>query len=90
MIDSARSTPAPATTLRRLVAFAETIASRASYLALLTQSGAALERLAKLCGASEWAARDLTLHPILLDELIDARTLYAPPDAAFLALARPS
>lgn len=30
--------------------------------------------------ASEWAARYLTRHPILLDELLDARTLLAPPD----------
>jgi glutamate-ammonia-ligase adenylyltransferase len=80
IIESALLTADPATTLRRVLAFAESIASRASYLALLTQSRPALNRLARLCGASEWAARYLTLHPILLDELIDERTLYSPPD----------
>ena len=30
--------------------------------------------------ASPWVAQYLTLHPILLDELLDSRALYAPPD----------
>ena len=80
LIESAGATAAPDVTLPRLLEFIESIASRASYLALLVQSAPALERLARLCGASEWAARYLTLHPILLDELIDERTLYATPD----------
>ena len=82
LIQSAQATPTPDTTLRRMLAFAESIASRTSYVALLTQSPPALTRLARLCGASDWAARYLTLHPILLDELLDERTLYEPPDAA--------
>ena len=31
-------------------------------------------------GASSWAAEFLTRHPMLLDELLDDRVLYAPPD----------
>ena len=80
LIESAGATGVPDVTLPRLLEFIESIASRASYLALLVQSAPALQRLARLCGASEWAARYLTLHPILLDELIDERTLYAAPD----------
>lgn len=82
LIDSARACSLPDVALQRLLAFVETIASRSSYLALLTQSEAALARLAKLLSASEWAARYLTLHPILLDELLDERTLYSQPDMA--------
>jgi glutamate-ammonia-ligase adenylyltransferase len=82
LIDAAGATENPDATLKRLLAFVETIASRASYLALLSQSAPALKRLTRLCSASEWAARYLTLHPILLDELIDERTLYARPDGA--------
>jgi glutamate-ammonia-ligase adenylyltransferase len=75
LIECARDTAEPDAALKRLLSFVESIASRSAYLALLTQSGAALKRLARLCGASEWAARYLTMHPILLDELIDGRTL---------------
>jgi len=82
LIDSAGGTPSPDVTLPRLLGFIESIASRASYLSLLSQSAPALTRLARLFGASDWAYRYLTLHPILLDELIDERTLYAAPDMA--------
>jgi len=40
--------------------------------------------VAQLVGASSWAATYLTRHPVLLDELLDARLLEAAPDwAAF-------
>ena len=79
-VDAARATDAPDIALKRLLHFLEAIASRASYLALLIQSRAALLRLAKLLAASEWAAQYLTTHPILLDELLDERMLNAAPD----------
>ena len=82
LIDAAGSTAAPDVTLPRLLGFIESIASRASYLSLLSQSAPALTRLARLQGASDWASRYLTLHPILLDELIDERTLFGAPDMA--------
>ena len=87
-VDAARATDAPDVALKRLLHFLEAIASRASYLALLIQSRAALLRLAKLLAASEWAAQYLTTHPILLDELLDERMLNAAPDfAAWSAIA---
>jgi glutamate-ammonia-ligase adenylyltransferase len=39
-----------------------------------------LPRIAQLMGASAWAADYLTQHPLLLDELLDARILLAEPD----------
>ena len=80
MIAAARATATPQLALTRLLAFAENIASRSGYLALLSQAPSALARLAKLLGASGWAAQYLGSHPILLDELIDERTLYAAQD----------
>ncbi|MBL8376782.1 MAG: bifunctional [glutamate--ammonia ligase]-adenylyl-L-tyrosine phosphorylase/[glutamate--ammonia-ligase] adenylyltransferase [Burkholderiales bacterium] len=80
LIETARLSAAPDLALKRTLAFLEAIASRSSYLALLAQSGGALTRLTRLAAASEWAAGYLTRHPILLDELIDARSLMAPPD----------
>src|SRR5581483_5414172 len=41
---------------------------------------AVLARLAQLLGASSWAAEYLNRHPVLVDELLDARTLFAAPD----------
>ncbi|MGV3741733.1 MAG: bifunctional [glutamate--ammonia ligase]-adenylyl-L-tyrosine phosphorylase/[glutamate--ammonia-ligase] adenylyltransferase [Burkholderiaceae bacterium] len=67
-------------TLGRLLAFLDAIARRASYLSLLTEYPHTLERVIRMMGASEWAATYLTRHPLLLDELLDDRTLKASPD----------
>ncbi|MBC7501043.1 MAG: bifunctional [glutamate--ammonia ligase]-adenylyl-L-tyrosine phosphorylase/[glutamate--ammonia-ligase] adenylyltransferase, partial [Herminiimonas sp.] len=73
-------------TLTRLLDFLEAIARRAAYLALLTEFPHALERVIRMMSASNWAAKYLTRHPILLDELLDDRTLRAVPDwTAFAA-----
>ena len=76
----ARKTAAPAATLARLLDFFEAVARRAAYLSLLTEYPHALERVIKMMSASDWAAKYLTKHPILLDELLDERTLHAEPD----------
>src|SRR5688572_15116556 len=77
---AAQATPDPDATLTRGVALVEAIASRAAYLALLAEHPEALERVARIVGASSWAAEFLTRHPLLLDELLDDRLLYAPVD----------
>ncbi len=64
----------------RLVALLESVARRSAYLALVIEHPPLLPRLANLMGASAWAADYLTRHPILLDELLDARALMAEPD----------
>ena len=67
-------------TMGRLLDFLETIARRAAYLALLTEYPYTLERVIRMMSASDWAAKYLTKHPILLDELLDNRSLKATPD----------
>lgn len=67
-------------TLNRLLDFLEAIARRAAYLALLTEYPHALKRLIGMMHASDWAAKYLTQHPILLDELLDDRNLKQVPD----------
>lgn len=67
-------------TLGRLLDFLEAIARRAAYLALLTEYPQALERVIRMMNASDWAAKYLTRHPLLLDELLDDRTLKSAPD----------
>jgi glutamate-ammonia-ligase adenylyltransferase len=65
----------------RLLGLLEAVSRRSAYLALLIEHPPLLPRLVQLMGASAWAADYLTRHPILLDELLDARALLAEPDA---------
>jgi glutamate-ammonia-ligase adenylyltransferase len=64
----------------RLLGLLEAVSRRSAYLALLREHPPLLPRLAQLMGASAWAADYLTQHPALLDELLDARVLFAEPD----------
>src|SRR5216684_2147774 len=82
---AAAATPDPEATLVRGIELVEAIASRAAYLALLAENPQALERVARIIGASSWAAEFVTRHPLLLDELLDDRLLYAPPDLDFFS-----
>ncbi len=75
-----KTTDARYATLGRLLDFFEAIARRAAYLALLTEYPFALERVIRMMSASDWAAKYLTRHPILLDELLDQKNLNAAPD----------
>jgi [glutamine synthetase] adenylyltransferase / [glutamine synthetase]-adenylyl-L-tyrosine phosphorylase len=80
LISAAAATPEPDATLARGLDLIEAIARRAAYLALLAENPHALERVAGMISASSWAAQFVTTHPLLLDELLDDRVLYAPPD----------
>ena len=73
-----------ATTLARILRLVEAVARRSAYLVLLTENPGALRQLITLCAASPWIAEQLVKHPALLDELLDPRSLYAPPDKASL------
>ncbi len=77
---AAVNTPDPDATVVRGLGLIEAIARRASYLALLAEHREALGRVARMIGAASWAADFITRHPLLLDELLDDRLLYAQPD----------
>ncbi|MBI5616321.1 MAG: bifunctional [glutamate--ammonia ligase]-adenylyl-L-tyrosine phosphorylase/[glutamate--ammonia-ligase] adenylyltransferase [Gammaproteobacteria bacterium] len=72
-------------TFKRLGGLLKAIARRSVYLALLADNAGARGRLIELYAASPWIAAQITLQPILLDELLDPRSLYSPPDRALLA-----
>jgi glutamate-ammonia-ligase adenylyltransferase len=72
------------TTLLRVTDLLESICRRASYLALLAEHPQSMHLLVKLCSSSPWLTNYLVQHPILLDELLDTRTLYAAPDFSAL------
>lgn len=85
-LQAALQTAAPLDAATRLFDLIETIAQRSAYLALLAEYPDTLARVARMMAASPWAAQYLTQHPLLLDSLIDWRTLFEPLD--FVQMAR--
>lgn len=69
----------PELTLSRVLLVLNQIVTRTAYLELLYENPGALQQLLKLCRASEWIAQLLSKFPLLLDELIDPKLLYAIP-----------
>ncbi|MEW5967424.1 MAG: bifunctional [glutamate--ammonia ligase]-adenylyl-L-tyrosine phosphorylase/[glutamate--ammonia-ligase] adenylyltransferase [Pseudomonadota bacterium] len=76
---------APLATLERFAALVQSVARRATYLALLAEYPAALRQLVRLLAASPWAAQLITRQPQLLDELIAPQSLMSEPDWPQLA-----
>lgn len=66
----------------RLVRVLERIGGRTVYLSLLIENASALERLIDLCARSQFLADQIAAFPLLLDELIDARSFEQLPDRA--------
>jgi glutamate-ammonia-ligase adenylyltransferase len=72
----------PDLTLGRIIDILASIGRRTTYLALLAENPTVLQHLVRLAGASHFIATFLARHPVLLDELIDPRTLFSPPERA--------
>lgn len=66
--------------LARLMPLLEAIMRRTAYMALLVENPLALSQLIKLCAASPLISHQLARYPILLDELLDPRSLYEVPE----------
>jgi [glutamine synthetase] adenylyltransferase / [glutamine synthetase]-adenylyl-L-tyrosine phosphorylase len=77
----------PLLAVRRLLALLHNILRRASYLALLDEEPAALSRLVDVVTRSAFLAERLAAHPLLLDELLDARAGGPLPERALFARA---
>ncbi|MGH8506153.1 MAG: bifunctional [glutamate--ammonia ligase]-adenylyl-L-tyrosine phosphorylase/[glutamate--ammonia-ligase] adenylyltransferase, partial [Stenotrophobium sp.] len=69
----------------RLLKIIDAIAGRATYITLLYESTTAREHLVRLCAASPWLTDLLARSPLLLDNLLDPRTLYELPERSELA-----
>lgn len=63
----------PLLAIRRLLALLQNLLRRSSYLALLDEQPVALARLGDLATRSAFLAERVATHPLLLDELLDAR-----------------
>jgi [glutamine synthetase] adenylyltransferase / [glutamine synthetase]-adenylyl-L-tyrosine phosphorylase len=75
MLAGIATSAAPSLALRRALALLQSILRRASYLALLDEQPAALSRLIDVLARSALLGERLAAHPLLLDELLDARAI---------------
>jgi glutamate-ammonia-ligase adenylyltransferase len=69
---------APDPVLERVLRVLEAVVGRTAYLDLLVEQDEVLNQLVRLSVKSPWFAARTARHPLLLDELLDPRRLYAP------------
>lgn len=80
VLAAAGASSAPDSCWRHFCDLIETVSRRGAYLSLLDEYPIARMRVSRMLAASPWAAKFLIRHPLLLDELLDSRTLLTPPD----------
>jgi [glutamine synthetase] adenylyltransferase / [glutamine synthetase]-adenylyl-L-tyrosine phosphorylase len=86
LLRAAAAHASAATVVQRVLRVLEAIGSRASYLALLKEQPAALDRLIEVCAISGFLSRQIADFPLLLDELIDAKAFDELPTRAGFTL----
>lgn len=79
LLQAAAGAPQPDAALRRVLALLHNILRRSSYLALLDEQPRALARLVDAVSRSALLAERVAAYPLLLDELLDARSADPPP-----------
>jgi len=72
------SSDTPDLALERVLRVLESVVRRTAYLAMLIEHPVVLSQLARLAGMSPWVSDQIARHPLLLDELLDPRRLFAP------------
>jgi len=68
----------PDLVFERVLRVLESVLRRTAYLAMLIEHPIILSQLARLAAMSPWFSDQIGRHPLLLDELLDPRRLYAP------------
>lgn len=68
----------PDLVLKRIFELIKSVRRRSCYVSLLVENTDALTHLVKLGSSSPWIISFLSRYPLLLDELLDPRSLYAP------------
>lgn len=84
LIETAGKNRQSAEIIKRLLPLISAILRRSAYIALLVENPHALHRLVALVEVSSWIASELEKQPLLLDELIDSRTLFHLPEISRL------
>lgn len=65
--------------LKRIFELIKRIGSRTTYLQLLVENKGARSQLVKLLASCQFIGMQISKFPLLLDQLIDPKLLYAPP-----------
>ncbi|MEQ9736852.1 MAG: bifunctional [glutamate--ammonia ligase]-adenylyl-L-tyrosine phosphorylase/[glutamate--ammonia-ligase] adenylyltransferase, partial [Algiphilus sp.] len=86
LFDEATEITSPGKALVRAMEVIERLAGRSTYVSLLRESASARSQLLRLCMASPWITHLLAQQPMLLDQLLDSRALYEPPDRDAMAV----
>lgn len=79
LLERCADTDTPDETLRRVLQLLKAVCRRTAYLELLAENPATLGQLTRLMAGSRFISEQLCQYPILLDDLLDAKTLYTPP-----------
>ena len=79
LLEQVLHTPNSPVLLPRILTIIEKILTRTTYLELLAENPQALTQLIELCAQSKFIAEQVARHPILLDELLDQKSLRNPP-----------
>lgn len=79
LLQAAARSRQPDASLRRVLALLQNVLRRSSYLALLDEQPDALRRLIDAVSRSALLAERVAAHPLLLDELLDARAAGSLP-----------
>ena len=85
LLDTAASQQNSSAALLGALKFLQSIIRRSAYISLLIENPQALDQLCRLCAAGNWLTDWLCEHPVLLDELLDHRSLNSRPDYQSLA-----
>ena len=73
LLTAAARSAQPDQAAERVLALVHAVIRRSSYLALLDEQPSALARLVEVMASSAWMSERLCAHPVLLDDLLDAR-----------------
>ncbi|PHQ23841.1 bifunctional [glutamate--ammonia ligase]-adenylyl-L-tyrosine phosphorylase/[glutamate--ammonia-ligase] adenylyltransferase [Marinobacter guineae] len=84
LLEALTEVESPSETLSRVLQLVEAILRRTAYMVLLLENPGARTQLVRLCSESPWIASQLAETPLLLDELLNAESLYNPPAKAEL------
>lgn len=76
--------------LPRLIALLEAICRRSIYLVMMAENPTATQELVPMLSASPWIAKELALHPMLLDNFLQKRFLNLPDKAELTDILRQS
>ncbi len=84
LIQFVAQTKSPSKTLKRMLGLLKAIMGRTVYFVLLYENLGALKQLCFLCSESPWVSEHIAKSPVILDELLDPRTLFQPPNKSEL------